>query len=223
MVILATAGLELTQIPPEVGESEEVPFTQTEVEPENTMVGMALTVTRAEGLDTQPELCEVRTKAVCPGPRPVTRPELLTKAVLVLTEDQNPSSEPINCSVSPTQISLSFTVIVGLELTVTGSDGKELQPLAASVKINVAVPSEIAVTAPLFSMVAIAGFELTQVPPIVGLKVVSSPTQREEEPVKTVDGLMFTLTGAEASEAQLDPDSVNVKVALPAAKAVITP
>ncbi len=64
LVMLATAGLELTQVPPEVGERDEVPFTQTDVGPVNTIVGIAFTVINADGFDTQPELKEVSTKAV---------------------------------------------------------------------------------------------------------------------------------------------------------------
>ena len=62
--MLATAGLLLIQVPPDVGESDEVLLIQVDVGPVNTMVGMALTLTRAEGLDTQPVACEVSTKAV---------------------------------------------------------------------------------------------------------------------------------------------------------------
>ena len=68
-----------------------------------------------------------------------------------------------------------------------------------------------------------SGAELIHKPPILGLKIVSSPTQIEARPVKTVEGLMFTLTGVDASDEQLEPESTKVKVALPAANAVMTP
>lgn len=72
-------------------------------------------------------------------------------------------------------------------------------------------------------MVATAVLELVQVPPLEGLSVVYSPTQIAVGPVYTVDGLTFMVNGDEASEVQLEPDNVKVKVALPAETAVITP
>ena len=80
--------------------------------------------------------------------------------------------------------------------------------MVESVNLNVVEPALIPKTAPLFSIVATAIFVLTQVPPVVGLKVVYSPIQIEDDPVKTVDGLTFTVIGAEASEVQLDPERV---------------
>ena len=47
-----------------MGESDEVLLIQVDVGPVNTMVGMALTLTKSRRIDTQPGSCEVSTKAV---------------------------------------------------------------------------------------------------------------------------------------------------------------
>ena len=62
--MLATAGFVLIQVPPDVGDIDEVLPIQIEVGPVKTMVGIALTVTNADGLDTHPVASDVSTNPV---------------------------------------------------------------------------------------------------------------------------------------------------------------
>ena len=77
------------------------------------------------------------------------------------------------------KVELMFTVIPPVVL---------LQPVAVSVKVNVAVPAARPVTTPSLSTEATAGLLLTHVPPVAGDKDDVLPTQIAVGPVKLTDG-----------------------------------
>ena len=90
------------------------------------------------------------------------------------------------------------------------------------VKVKVADPAATPVTTPAEVTVATDGLLLTQVPPVVGDKVVVDPIHIELLPVMLTVGKTFTVT-AVVVLLQLVVDEVNVKVALPAVKPVTIP
>lgn len=67
--------------------------------------------------------------------------------------------------------------ITGLSLTVMAEVGEETQPDKLLVKVNVAEPAVIPVITPELVMVATAGLELVQVPPLEGVTVAFFPAQ----------------------------------------------
>ena len=107
--------------------------------------------------------------------------------------------------------------------TVTGALGAELHVVVLLVKVNVAVPADTPVTTPPFVTVATATLLLTQVPPLVGDKVVVSPIQILLDPVMLTTGIALTVTGAVAADVQPDEVSVKVNVAVPPVTPVTTP
>lgn len=79
-VIVATPGLLLVQVPPEAGKNAVDAPIQTELSPDNKIVGLPLIVTGAVGLDTHPDDW-VKVNVAIPCVSPVTKPELLTLAI----------------------------------------------------------------------------------------------------------------------------------------------
>ena len=69
-----------------------------------------------------------------------------------------------------------------------------LQLVVDEVNVNVADPAATPVTTPAEVTVATAGLLLTQVPPVVGDKVVVAPMQIELLPVMLTDGKGLTVT-----------------------------
>lgn len=76
------------------------------------------------------------------------------------------------------------------------------QPVPVSVNVKVAEPGPAAVTTPLLVTVATEVLLLLHVPPLAGLNVVVSPTQRALLPVMDTDGGLFTVTVHEAVAVQ---------------------
>jgi hypothetical protein len=91
------------------------------------------------------------------------------------------------------------------------------------VKIKVEVPADTPVTTPALETVATLAFVLTQVPPVVGDRVVVKPTQTLVLPVILTTGIAFTVTAAVGAEIQPVAVLVKVKVAVPAATPVTSP
>lgn len=85
------------------------------------------------------------------------------------------------------------------------------------------VPADTPVTTPAFVTVATLAFVLTQVPPVVGDKVVVKTTHTLVFPVILTTGIAFTVTAAVGAEIQPVAVLVKVKVAVPAATPVTTP
>jgi hypothetical protein len=83
------------------------------------------------------------------------------------------------------------TVLVGVTVTAVVV---LLQFVVEEVKVKVAEPAATAVTTPTEVTVATAGLLLTQVPPVVGDKVVVDPTHIELLPVMLTVGNGLTMT-----------------------------
>lgn len=77
---------------------------------------------------------------------------------------------------------------VGLPMILMADVALEIQPVAVSVKVNVAVPAETPVTTPALVTVAIAGLLLSQVPPVVGDTLEVVPSQIDAGPVMLTVG-----------------------------------
>ena len=91
-----------------------------------------------------------------------------------------------------------FTSGVGLTVT---AEVVLAHPVDVCVKVNVAVPPDTPVTTPAFVTEATPGLSLTQVPPVVGDKVVVAGKQSDELPVISTTGMVLstvTITGAVA-------------------------
>jgi len=70
------------------------------------------------------------------------------------------------------------------------------------VNVKLTVPKAIPVTKPAFVTVATLGALLTQVPPVVGERVVVNPAHTVDGPVNATTGGTLTVTGAVLSETQ---------------------
>lgn len=82
--MVAKAGSELCQVPPEVGLSEVVAPTQIVLGPTMLATGLAFTVTPDVGTEVHPVLALVNTKLALPGATPCTMPLELTVATAEL-------------------------------------------------------------------------------------------------------------------------------------------
>lgn len=223
-VTVATLGFVLTQVPPVLGDRFVDPFTQMLVGPVILTTGIAFTVIAEVGADTQPVLVFVKVKVAIPAETPVTIPELEMVATAGSLLAQVPPDDGESPVVLPTQMLLGPLILtVGSAFTVTAGVGAETQPVTELVKVNVAVPAAIPVTSPALVTVATAGSLLTQVPPLVGDKVVVAPTQILFEPVMETVGFAFTVTAGVGSESQPVEELVNINVTEPAETPVTTP
>lgn len=86
-----------------------------------------------------------------------------------------------------------------------------------------AVPAVKPVTTPALVTEATEGLLLTQVPPVVGDKVVVAPTQMVLEPVILTAGVVLTVTPAVGAETHPVLVFVKVNVTTPALTPVTTP
>lgn len=191
---MATDGLSLTQVPPDVGDSWVTSPIQIPLGPVIDTVGVGFTVTAPVASDTQSEDELVNIKVAVPGETPVITPALLMVATPVEEDDQVPPVEGVTKVVAPTQINgLSGSVGTGLGNTCT-YNVSDLHPVFAW-KTNLALPASIPVTvlvgAPVIDTVS--GEWFTQVVPTVkaGLMVVDDPTQMVSLAAETV-GLGLT-------------------------------
>jgi hypothetical protein len=127
-VIVATALLELLQVPPVVGEILVVAPTHIELGPFNTVIGLGLTVITPVGRETQPALL-VKVNVTIPSATPVTTPLLVTVAIAGLELVQVPPVDGDSCVVPPIH-TLSGPVIltVGLGIMAILTIGSEAQP-----------------------------------------------------------------------------------------------
>jgi hypothetical protein len=113
--------------------------------------------------------------------------------------------------------------IDGFSLTVTTADCNEAQPVVLFVNTNVAVPFDNPVITPLLFTDATAVLLLTQVPPIVGDRVVVVPSHNAETPVILAIGKAFIVTAAVGKEAQPVVVLLKKNVAVPLDMPVTTP
>lgn len=188
----ATAPLLEAQVPPVAGVSVVVVKIQILSGPEIVTAGLGVTVI-VNGAETQPVTPSVNVNVTDPLVIPVTSPPLVTVATPVLLLTHVPPVVGVTVVVDPIQTAgVPVTATVGPGLTVTGNV-VEKHVVAELVKVNTAVPEPTAVTVPSFATVATSGFELAQVPPVVGDKVVVKPTQILLEPVMLTVGLGLTV------------------------------
>ena len=224
LVTVATAGALLTQVPPVVGERAVVVPTQMLLEPVTLTAGKAFTVTAEVGAETQPVDDIVKVKVALPAVTPVTTPAFVTVATAGALLAQVPPVVGDKAVVLPTQIVLAPVMLTtGVAFTVTAVVVAEQFGAAVAVNVKVAIPAETPVTTPALVTVATAGVLLTQVPPVVGDKVVVKPAQMVLAPVILTAGKAVTVTAEVGAEVHPLPLSVKVKVAEPAETPVTTP
>ena len=223
-VTVATEALLLAQVPPVEGDKVVVNPTQILALPVTLTTGKAFTVTAEVAREIQPVPELVKVKVAIPAVTPVTTPASVTVATAGLLLIQVPPVEGDKVVVAPTQIVLAPVILTaGCASKVTAEVVAEQFGEVLLVNVNVAVPADIPVTKPPFVTVAIAGALLTQVPPLVGDKVVVEPTQIVLIPVILTTGNAVTETAPVGAEVQPVDVSVKVKVALPAETPVTTP
>lgn len=223
-VTVATEALLLAQVPPVEGDNVVVNPTQILAVPVILTTGKALTVTAEVARETQPVPESVKVKVAEPAVTPVTTPASVTVATAGLLLIQVPPVEGDKVVVAPTQIVLAPVILTaGCASKVTAEEVAEQFGEVLLVNVNVAEPADIPVTKPPLVTVAMAGALLTQVPPLVGDKVVVEPTHIVLIPVILTTGSAVTETAPVAAEVQPVDVSVKVKVALPADTPVTTP
>lgn len=205
----------LTQVPPDVGDNVAVLPIHTEAG--EVTAGSALTVT-AEVAFVQPVAVSVKVNVTLPAATPVITPALVTVAKEVLLLAQVPPVVGDRVAVLPTQ-TVAGAETTGSAFTVTAVVVL-LQPVEVTVKVNVTLPGAIPVMTPAFVTVAIAGLLLTQVPPVVGDKVLVLPTQTEAGAVTTGKALTVTEVVVLLQPVEV---SVKVNVTVPAASPVTSP
>jgi hypothetical protein len=103
-VTVATAGLLLVQVPPEVGDKVVVLFIHIAVGPVTLTTGLPLTVTADVANDIQPVAVLVNVKVADPALTPVTMPAFVTEAMDELLLDQVPPVLGDKVVVVPIQI-----------------------------------------------------------------------------------------------------------------------
>ena len=135
LVMLATASLLLTQVPPVVGVIPmEVPI-HTVLKPVSVAMGLALTVTDKVGKLAQPVAILVNTKLVVPTAIPVTTPLEATVATPVSLLTQVPPEVGVSVVVVPGQIEeVPDKFTMGLANTVIAEVEALLQPDKVLVK-----------------------------------------------------------------------------------------
>jgi hypothetical protein len=150
--------------------------------PDTDIVGLGKTDTSGEFPDEHPVEASVNTNVVEPVLMPVTIPALSMVAMdgLLLTHD--PPLLGNNVVVLPGHIAASPKIaVVGLEITKTLIVPLPLQ-LDELTKLKDTPPLDTPVTRPVALTVAIAGFELVHVPPLLGDNWVFPPIQIVDGP-----------------------------------------
>lgn len=189
LVTVALLVLLLVHVPPEVGDKVVVSPTQIVVLPVMLTVGTAYTVKLI--VLVHPVLVLVNVSVTVPGLIPVTTPEFVTVAILVLLLLHVPLDVGVTVAVEPSH-TLVAPPRTGKASTVTLPVVAE-HPVVEFVNVNVTVPDAIPVTIPPLVTVAMLVLLLAQVPPVAGERVVFSPTQIEEPPVILTVGKALTV------------------------------
>jgi hypothetical protein len=213
---VATESALDTQVPPAPGVTCDNPPIQISSEPDIATVGLPFTVTGAEATDLHKVVLLVKVNVATPWLTAVMVPPLVMVAIASLLDAQVPPVPGVIVVVSPIHNSLSAgAVMVGPGSTVNESLGSESQPLDNLVKINDTLPGANGVTKPALVMVAIAGSEDAQVPPVVGVMFTAIPTQVLLSN-NTVVGFGSTVNCAVSGDTQPVIVSVNINSAVPA-------
>ncbi len=216
--------MELTHVPPEDGLSVVVVPSQIAVPPVTFATGSAFTVIKPVALDTQLVALSVNTNVAVPGAIPVTTPELVTVAILLLLDTQVPPLVGDKVVDKPRQTEVAPVILtIGFSLTITLFVAFETQPLEVCVNVKVAMPLDKPVTKPELSTPATAGLLDVHMPPLDGVRFVVVPIHRLLLPVIETVGLVETVTAVEGLLTQPVEVEVKVKVAEPTETPVITP
>ena len=224
LVTVATDGLLLVQVPPEVGDKVVVNPSQMLLDPVMLTTGRALTVMPGVGSEVHPVAVSVKVNVAVPAETPVTTPALVTVAIELLLLAHEPPVVGESVVVAPAQIVLTpVTLTTGNASTVTALVVDEQLGDVLLVKVNVAEPAATAVTTPALVTVATIGSLLVHVPPLVGDNVVVAPAQMVLPPVILTTGRLVTETAVVGIDTQPVVPSVKVNVAIPAAMPVTTP
>lgn len=126
--------MELTQVPPDDGLSVVVVPLQIAVPPVTLATGNAFTVIKPVALDIQLVALSVNTNVAVPGAIPVTTPELVTVAILLLLDTQVPPLVGDNVVDKPRQTEVAPVILtIGFSLTITLFVALETQPLEVCV------------------------------------------------------------------------------------------
>lgn len=133
------ASLVLVQVPFTVGDMFDVAPTQILDGPFTTVIGLGLTVTGADGNDTQPS-DDVYVNVTDPSATPVTTPPLVMVAIAALLLVHVPPEPGDNVVVPPIHISVAPVIFTeGLGMIAKLIIGSDAQP-KADVYVNIAVP-----------------------------------------------------------------------------------
>jgi hypothetical protein len=188
--IVATALSLLIQVPPEEG-VKVIDAPVHKVLDGRLTAGISFTVTVGVVL-LNPVEVSVKVNVTDPAVKPVTNPALSIVATLTSLLTQVPPVPGVIDMVDPIHNLLDGMLTVGRSLMVT-KGVVLLQPVAVTVKVNVTEPSEMPVINPASVIVATAGSLLVQVPPVLGLAVMTLPICKVAAGVLTV-GNAFTVT-----------------------------
>jgi len=190
LVMVATVGLLLTQVPPDTGLAVITEPIHNVAEGVLT-TGRAFTVTLDVAL-LQPVAVSVNVNITLPAVSPVINPALVIVATAGLLLTHVPPVPGLAVIEEPIHNIGDGVLTTGRAFTVT-LDVVLLQPVAVRVKVNVTLPADTAVIKPALVMVAIAGLLLNQAPPAPGLAVIVVPTHIDDVGVLTT-GSAFTVT-----------------------------
>jgi len=190
LVMVATAGLLLTHVPPEPGLAVIVePIHNVAVGKLTT--GRAFTVTLDVVL-LQPVVVFVKVNVTLPAVSPVINPALVMVATAGLLLTHVPPEPGLAVIAEPIHNVAVGILTTGRVFTVT-LDVVLLQPVAVSVNVNVTLPAVSPVINPALLMEATAGLLLNHVPPAEGLAVIVEPIHNVDDGVLTT-GRAFTVT-----------------------------
>ena len=137
---------------------------------------------------------EVNVKVALPAVNPVTIPPALTDATAGLLLTHVPPVVGESVVVAPMQIELPPVMLTAGKALIVTVPVVLLQFVVDEVKVKVADPAATPLTTPAEVTVATDVLLLTQVPPVVGDKVVVAPMQIELLPVMLTVGNGLTVT-----------------------------
>lgn len=203
--MVATPGLLLTHVPPELGKAVIVALTHN-VDDGTLTLRSALTAT-VDVVLLQPLDVSVKVKVTFPADIPVIKPLLSMVDIPGALLTHVPPVTGLAIIVVPIFSKDEGVLTVGACTDTV--DVVLLQP-PARVKVKVTSPADIPVINPLLSIVAIPGALLTHVPPIFGLAAIVPPLHKVADDVLTT-GPAVTVSVV-VLEAELPLPSKTVKV-----------
>src|SRR5690554_6449318 len=193
---VAFVGSLLAHVPPELGDKLNVSPTHISAPVGKVIIGLGFTIILpAAFVFEHPVVPSVKVTETVPSEIPVSNPALSTVAIVGSLLFHVPPELGDKLNVSPTHISAPVgKVIIGLGFTIILPAAFVFEhPVVPSIKVTETVPSEIPVSNPALSTVAIVGSLLAHVPPELGDKLNVSPTHISAPVGKVIIGLGFTI------------------------------